>query len=201
MFDVKKINWDKVEKPTERTRLLRPNGDYDRKFMEKAVEFSRKLMEEFLYLQDEYRFPNIVRGITEGFFSDNRVNLCYEMGDFQGVVGFTDIIPEYKCGVFLKIWDKELFGKDLIRELRELADFIMDSFQLRRMTVDTPDRRMVKFAKLAGFNVEGTQKMCFRWNGRLYTNYILSKLFEPKKEQEENKDQEGAKECAVKEKK
>jgi hypothetical protein len=160
-------------------------GRDDFEFIKKVTEFGNRLLKDFLYLQDEYRNDGAVQAILQGFFSGNKVNLCYEMGDFQGIVGFTGIMPEYKCGVFLKIWDKELHGKELIRELQELSDIIMDTFKLRRMTVDTPDRRMVKFAQLAGFKVEGTQKLCFRWNDKLYTNYILSKLYEPDKKSEE----------------
>jgi len=143
----------------------------------RLADFKRRLLESPMYLQDEFRSPDMVEVLTRIMFLDPR-NIFFEIGKWQGLVGFINILVGYKCSVAFKLWDKAVFGPTLVRELREASDAVMGSYRLKRMTTDTPDESMVKLAKMCGFKVESRQKYGFRWEGKLMTNFLLRKLDE-----------------------
>jgi len=68
----------------------------------------------------------------------------------------------------------------LARELTDFTDDLMGIYDLRRLETSSPDPRVVKLAKIVGFQVEGIQKYAFQWDGKLYSNTMLRKLSKEK---------------------
>jgi len=144
---------------------------------EKKLEFFyNKLMTEPLYISKEYRTSMTVQQMMLYWFFSSQ-SVFYEIGNFSGLLGFTNIVPGYKCGVVFKFWDKSIWGISLARELRDLSDEFMKYFRLKRLETDSPDEIMVKFSKIFGFKPEGTQRFGFMTdNNKLITTYLLRKI-------------------------
>jgi RimJ/RimL family protein N-acetyltransferase len=100
-------------------------------------------------------------------------NIIYEVGDFKGIIGIMDILPEHKADVTLKLWGREVFGAHFLRDAKALLKTVMDSFGLTRLSTQTPDERIVKLARLAGFSVEGVRPKDFKWNGEYFDLTIM----------------------------
>lgn len=178
MLNVEKINWEKIfHGDWKYYKLYQPTAEGIR-------IVSQKLFEDYLYLPDEHRSPDSIANIIIRFFppiktSDQPLHLFYEIGDFEGLLGFISIIPEYKGELIFKPWGlRKLFngmkGREFIKESKELINFIIDEFKLRRLESWSPDKRILRMAKMVGFKQEGAQKNAFRWNGKLFTNFALS---------------------------
>ena len=150
--------------------------------IEKLQFIANKFATGFLYIPDELRSPQKVFELMAHLFpyaiepALRPFHVYYEIGRFDGLVGFTNIIPEYRCGSFLKIWNKDIWGPTLARDLTELADRFMQEYHIKRMELETADERMVKVAKICGLKQEGTKALGFRFDGKLYTSYMLRKL-------------------------
>jgi len=173
-FSAEKVAWDKVKRPNDLLKILEPNPKDPIEFEKKIVIFKNNLRDKYLYLSDQFRHPKTIDMLVHNYFY-NRVifHIFYELGDFQGIIGVTNIIPEFKAGVIFKIWDNNAWTPANARKIRELGDIIMKEFMLKRLSIQTPDRRMIKFGKIIGFNVEGEKPFDFKWDGRLYTTYML----------------------------
>ena len=143
----------------------------------KIKELAKKLMEEPLYLSDEYRDYSFIHKMLFNNFG-NENNIFYEIGEFGGVLGFVNIIPEYKATALLKLWDKKLWGVAFAKELKELIKHIMIKYNLKRLATDSQDPRMVKLAKIMGFKIEGRFKYGFCWNGEYHTLHKMRILRE-----------------------
>ncbi len=139
---------------------------------DKIKALSKKLMQEPLYLSDEYRNYELIHKMLFNNFS-NKNNIFYEIGEFGGLLGFLNIVPEYKADMFLKLWDKNLWGATFARGLKKIIKYIMIKYDLKRLASDSQDPRMAKMGKIVGFKVEGRQALGFRWDGELYTLYKL----------------------------
>ncbi|MHC4605150.1 MAG: GNAT family N-acetyltransferase, partial [Planctomycetota bacterium] len=105
-------------------------------------------------------------------------NLTYEIGDMQGLLGFTTIIPTFKCGVLFKLLDRSLWGPDFARESKEVCELIIDEFDLLKLNTSTPDPRVKKMAKMVGFKEEAKRRANFIFNDRLYDEFLLVKFRE-----------------------
>jgi RimJ/RimL family protein N-acetyltransferase len=164
-----------LKNPSPLLRLFEPT-------IEKLQFIANKFATGFLYIPDELRSPQKVFELMAHLFpyavepALRPFHVYYEIGRFDGLVGFTNIIPEYRCGSFLKIWNKDIWGPTLARDLTELADRFMQEYHIKRMELETADERMVKVAKICGLKQEGTKALGFRFDGRLYTSYMLRKL-------------------------
>ena len=168
-IDPKKIDWKRLNAPSEQIRAFVPTK-------EKMNMLLNMLLEMPLYVTDEVRDPKKLSVFLAGCFSGYVFNRFYELGDFQGWLGFVNILPEYKCDVIFKFWDKKLWGPSIARELRDLSNFLMKTFKLKRMGAASADPVFIKIGKMMGFKVEGTQKNAFMWDGVLYNNILLRKL-------------------------
>ena len=150
--------------------------------IEKLQFIANKFSTGYLYIPDELRTQEKIFQLMAHLFpyaidpAYRPFHIYYEIKNFDGLLGFTNIIPEYKCGSFLKIWNPKVWGPTLARELSALADRFMDEYHLRRMELETADRRMVKVAKICGLQEEGAKALGFRFDGKLYTSYLLRKL-------------------------
>ena len=172
-MDLSKVNWVRLKEANE---LFTPFAQGEKEtagFYGKLIEFMNHLKDKYLYLDDEFRNASTIQQIVGNYMSGNSLNIFYEIGDFQGLTGFTHIVPGFKAGILFKLWDKKLWGKDTARKMIDLAVMVMDEFKLKRIYLDTPDERMMKMAKLIGFKLEGEAPMAFRWNQKFYTLYHL----------------------------
>lgn len=144
---------------------------------DKIKALSKKLMEEPLYLSDEFRNWELIHKMLFNNFS-NKNNIFYEAGEFGGILGFINIVSGYKADMFLKLWDKSLWGASFARELKGLIKDTMIKYNLRRLASDSQDPRMAKMGKIVGFKVEGRFKYGFCWNGEYHTLHKLRILRE-----------------------
>ena len=165
-------------------RLEHPDDRFFKVFrFEDSPEFYFKfnkicsmMMKRYLYISDEYRTEETIKKIVGSYISGQAFSMFYELGDFQGLVGFTSMVPEYRCNFTFKIWDKDFYSKEMVRAIRNLTDFIMDTFRLVRMRTESPDPRMSKGAQLLGFEYEGTEKKGFKWCDKYYDLVSLGKV-------------------------
>ena len=178
MITEKDIDWEKLKNPHPLFKVFRMDEKNPIEFWRKFVEFSRMMKNKYLYTSDEYRNDATIQQMLLAYFSGIHINILYEIGNFQGIIAFLDIQPQHKCSVMLKPWDKRIWTKEFARAGKDLVDLIMDSFKLRRMSTSSADERIVKMAKIAGFNVEGERPYAFKWKGKLYTLYELGKVRE-----------------------
>ena len=138
---------------------------------------AQKLMEEPLYLSDEFRDYGLIHKILFNTFGDKN-NIYYEIGEFGGLIGFVNIIPDFKCDIVFKIWNSELWGFRFKTQIKQLIKTIIEKYNLRRIATESPDERMVRAAKICGFRVEGRFKNAFRWEKKMYTIHKMRILGE-----------------------
>lgn len=158
----------KLTKPNETFTLFYPT-------QEKFQELAYRLMKEEFYIPDEKRNWATIGQILRYYMSPVYFHLFYEIKNFQGLIGFTEIYPEYKANLLWKMWDKSVFNKTFVRHSLEVINLIMDTYKLKRLTTETADPKVIKMGKIAGFVKEGTQKNEYMWNGKLYDRHILAK--------------------------
>lgn len=155
------------EKPLSMLKIFRPSK-------QKLRFLAQQLMDGYLNLSDEKRNLEKIESIIGYYFYSGINSLYYEVGNFGALFGFADIIPGHKCEVFLKFWDKEVWNKTFVREARELIKIIMKQFRLKRLETETSDVRVVKMAKMVGFEVEEIKPFDFCWHGEFLPTYIMS---------------------------
>lgn len=141
---------------------------------EKVQLFSTKLMHDYLFLSDEFRTPQTINGLLQIYLS-GVASIIYEFKDFGGLIGFMNIVPDYKADIMFKFWDRKLWGPAFFRELKDLIEMMMDELRLVRLSAASPDRKMVKMAHYCGFKTECAQRYGFRWNGKYYPLRLLAK--------------------------
>ena len=164
-FDFKKIDWKKLEKPSPLFRVLQRTEAKDKKI-------AYELMNGFLNMDDVYRnYESIYKLMNYYFF--HSFSILYEVGEFQALLGITNITPRHKCDIMFKIFDKEFWGKDFVRELRSLLKLYMKEFELKRISAESPDPRIVKIAKIVGFRVEGFRDKDFKHNDKYYDLFVM----------------------------
>lgn len=188
MIDLKAANWGRLRHPSKSLKVLVPTP-------EKLVDISARLLTAPFFLPDELRNQAWVDMLVAAMFAGPQFNWVYEIGDWRGVVAFQDIWPGYKAEVSFLLWDNEFlsgsknaasglrgklcWGADFIRELRDVADLVMDEFRLKRLGLASPEEHTVRIAtRLLGFKVEGRQKYGFRQDGKMLTQNLLRRVRE-----------------------
>jgi RimJ/RimL family protein N-acetyltransferase len=131
-------------------------------------------MEKSLYLSDENRNNDVLLGLLFNHFGGFRPSIFYEIGDWQGLLGFVSIVPEWKADLFFKIWDERAWGPTISREIVETVQKTFKELNLQRLSLHTPDEYMTKFAKKHGFKEEGKLIKDFRWDGQYYDTVCLA---------------------------
>jgi len=171
VYDQSKVDWEYFRCPGKKVKYFQPTP-------EKLNHVSNVLMHGYLNLSDENRKPEIISKLLGYYFGNlpGNFNMFYELGNFDGILGLTNITIGFKSDIIYKFWGK--FNHKLFREIRELLDRTMTEFDLKRLTAATPDEKVKKLAKNLGFVVDGTQKYGFSWNNRLYTNNLMRMLRE-----------------------
>lgn len=163
-----------------RQKLIKPNETFSLFYPtpEKTQELSYRLMKEELYIPDEKRNWQTIKQLIRYYFSSIHFHLFYEIKNFQGLIGFMEIYPEYKALLLWKMWDKSVWNKTFARHGIEVINLIMDSYKLKRIGTETADPKVVKMAEMAGFELEGEKKNEFMWDGKFYKKYVLAKYGE-----------------------
>lgn len=167
MIAVEKMGIERLKNPGGILHIMEPNE-------EKLGALADKLFTGYLYVPDEMRYPEYLKALVRNFYSQDVLNLIYEIGNFQGIVGFTNVIFDHKCDVIMKIWDKAAWTPDAIGHGRRLIHYITEAFGLVRLGTSTPDPKVVRMARLFGFEEEGVRKKAFSWDHKLYDETILS---------------------------
>ena len=144
----------------------------------KIKELADRLMNDYLYLPDEFRDFKIIHKLLFNGFGNEELNTFWEIGEFDGILGFVNILKGHKAGVVFKLWNKELWGIGFVKEIKKLIKSIMEECNLKRVETETPDLKMVKAAKLCQFRVEGRFKNAFVWEKKMYTLHKMRILRE-----------------------
>lgn len=164
-FDFKKIDWKSLEKPSPLFGVLQRTGKKDK-------IIAHELMNGFLNLDDHFRtYESIYKSMNYYFYYS--FSIFYEVGKFQALLGITNIIPQHKADIMLKIFDKNFWGNDFVRETRSLLKRYMKELELKRISAESPDPRIVRIAKMIGFKVEGVRNKDFKFNDKYYDNFLL----------------------------
>ena len=166
-FDLKQIDWEKLKKPSPLFQVLRRTEDKDKLI-------AHELMNGFLNLDDRFRdYKSIYQSINYYFYYS--FSIFYEVGHgkFQALLGVTNIIPQHKADIMLKIFDTDFWGRDFVRETRSLLKLYMKELELKRISAETPDPRITRIAKMVGFEVEGVRNKDFKFNNKYYDNFLL----------------------------
>ena len=147
---------------------------------DKIMLVAKKLMEEYLYLDDTARDYISIHRILNNLVNDRVNNIVYEFGDFDGILAFTGIIPGWRAAMVFKIWNPARWGADFVRQARSFISDLMDELELIRLESGSPDPRIVKMATMVGFKVEGMKTAGFKWNNRLFDDCIFAIIREGK---------------------
>ena len=169
----KKVNWTKLSNPGETIMIFQPTP-------QKMQILIDRLLHEYLYIPDELRDSQKVTQLLQLYLAGAN-NLFYEFKNFGGILGFLNIIPEYKCEVIYKLWDMKLWGPTFLRDLKNSIALVIDEFQLIRMYSNTPDKKMERLAHMCGFKTECAQKHGFRWGGKLFPLKLLARTLDRKR--------------------
>lgn len=170
MLDAQKLDVEKIKNPSPNFKLFAPKPDDER-----LKTLAEKLHDEKLYLSDEYRDYKIIYPMFQKYFSwQNGFNVFYEYGDFDVVMGFLNIIPEFRASLLFKMINKDSWGKGFVRESKRLIDVFMDAFKLKRLGTESPDEKVVRMAHMVGFQDEGIKIKDFKWDGQLFDVTMMS---------------------------
>jgi RimJ/RimL family protein N-acetyltransferase len=167
------IQIEKVLNPSPLFRHFQPTE-------EKLKIIAQKLMDEYLYISDEYRDYDIIWKILFSYFNNadgGELSLFYEIGKdggFDGILGFTEIRPTWKASLMFKLWNTKVWGATFARESRQLIEMVMDGLKLVRLETSTPDPRILKMAKICGFSCEGMKELNFVWDKHFYDEYFMA---------------------------
>lgn len=162
---------EKLRNPNSTFKLFIPT---EAKLKELAIH----LMNEELYIPDEKRNWPSIYALLNYYLSPMHTHIFYEIGDFQGLIGFMEVYPEYKAFLLWKMWDKSVWNKTFARHGKEVINLIMDTYKLKRLGTETADPTVVKMARMAGFVYEGAKENEFMWNGKMYSRHVLAKYGE-----------------------
>ena len=165
-----RVTEEMLLKPSEMFKRFEPTP-------EKIKEVARHLMENKYSLSDELRDYDIIHGILRKYMT-SPVCIFYEIGDMDGIFGFTDIIPGWKAHVVFELINPKIWSKQLVRESRNLINLIMKSGDLIKLSSQTADQRIEKMAKMIGFQLEGIRELEFSWDKKPYPIYLIGRFKE-----------------------
>jgi hypothetical protein len=142
---------------------------------EKRAILKSKMLLTFLWIPDDARDERGIDIFLDYLFSGktDRESVFYEIGNFDGIVGFYDIIPEYKCVFLARLWNRVLWTHSLVREIEDLVWQFKRDYKIKRISLATPDERLGKFVKMIGMKQEGSQKFGFRFEEKLYPTFLF----------------------------
>ena len=178
MEEKAQVDWDKLKNPPGKFKLIEPDPD-TLEFHQRVVKLKDHLLNHYLETSDEHRNEQWLDYMIRCAQSMPG-SAMYEWGDFQALVGFVGTIPTFKCGMSFNLIDKKVWGKEFVRAGMKLIEMYMDEFDLRRISTQTADPKVVRLAEMIGFKVEGERPLDFMWNKKLYPTYFLGLTREEK---------------------
>lgn len=131
-----------------------------------------KLKSEYLWLSDEFRDEETVCGILTRYLGAEDCKV-YEWGDGEAIFLFGSIIPGWKATFSFKLVNPSVWSPSFVRECKGFLRGFMTENGLFRLETSTPDARVVKMARMVGFDSEGTRFKGFRWGGTYYDETLL----------------------------
>jgi len=141
--------------------------------------FTFQLMNRPLFLPDIYRhYQTLTQKITELLKTSPELWGFYAGPELVAVAGVMNIQQSHDARFLFWAWDKRALTRDSVKWLGEYLDWIMDCFQLSRVTVQTPCENLARLCRLLGFKTEGRFARGFKHGGKLYTLLQLRKLRE-----------------------
>lgn len=144
---------------------------------EKLESLRQHLINDYLYMSDEVR-NEVAANFVIGRMFYNPAAIYYEIGDWKGVCGFRDIIPGKSAHATFKFWGTDIWGKTLIREMRQVLSLFEYEFRLVRIESETADPRIEKLTKMIGFEREGAKRKGFVFDGKFYDLILLGRVKE-----------------------
>lgn len=144
---------------------------------EKLKLIAKELMEKKFNLSDEFRRYDAIYRILHYYLSGMSFSIFYEIrkeDKMQALLGFTEIYPNFKASVFFKLFDESLWGRDFARQAKEVFKIVMDELKLKRLSTSSPDEKIIRMSKMVGFKIDGILKNNFIWNGKFFSDTILS---------------------------
>jgi len=143
----------------------------------KIKELADRLMNDYLYLSDEFRDWTFIHKMLFNNFG-NENNIFYEIGEWDGLIGFVNVLEGWKCDVVFKLWNPKLWGFRFKTQVKQLIKAIMEKHDLKRIATESADERMTRMAKICGFKTEGRFKNAFVWEDKMYTIHKMRILKE-----------------------
>ena len=140
----------------------------------KIMYVAKKLMNEYLYTDDLNRNLPAIEAALSHYINNPRLNVLYEIGDFEGLLGFVNIVPGFRASLLFKLWEPERWGPDLVRQSKDFIKEVMDELHLIRLGTHTADPRIVRMGKMVGFEVEGMKRLNFLFDGYPYDEFFMS---------------------------
>jgi hypothetical protein len=133
------------------------------------------MREDLLHVSDEARLPgpvfdNLLRVVSPG------PHELYELAD-GGVFILRDISDGFKCYLSFILWDKSLWGKDILREGKAKIEEVAAAHGLVKIETQTADERVVKLARLLGFETEGYRENSFLRGDAMYGVTLMGRAF------------------------
>jgi len=168
------VDWEKLKCPDGPFKPFVPDGPTDIEFWKKVTRFENLVSKKYLFATDDCRGIETVKGIMKMYLLGGACNIFYEVGDFGGLVGFTNIKEGDKATMIVKVWNRRVFTKENVRAFMSLARTYVDEFKLRRLGIDTAHKKFARLAQTAGMTLEGTLINDFKWGGRYYDRYLLA---------------------------
>jgi len=166
-----------TEKQTNLPSMFKLFGGTEEERKEKIMILAKHLKDGYLVLPDECRNYEYIYGKVIPYYN-LPAHLFYEIGEYSGLVGFTNIVMKQRADVLFKLWDKEVFGKTFVRQLDELLNTVVKELNLMWLNSITADERVVKLAKMVGFKVDGEREDDFTFDGENFKTYFLNRLGE-----------------------
>ena len=156
--------------PSPRIKLFLAKGFND----ERLKVIAEQLYQRPLWIPDEGRNYDAIWQLIYANLI-NPLNLFYEIGNMDGVIGFVNVFSGHKGEFFIMLFNK--WTHKLNRDVKKLLSIFAETFKIKRLFTQTPDEKMAKLYESLGFKIEGRQKYGFKWDGKFYTNILLRKLF------------------------
>lgn len=142
--------------------------------VEKLDKMAEVLSSDPKYFSDENREPwNIWRNLQH-WFGGGCMCEAAEVGDFQAIIVFRDIVPFHKCNIFLITLDPGAWRKSVWREaVKEMHD-VMRAYNLNKIEVETEDKKWAQFLWRNGFELEGVRYDSYMKEGEAVDFYLLA---------------------------
>jgi hypothetical protein len=158
------------------SRLLNPSPSfkhfvYDEK---KIKTWADHLINDDLYVSDEGRNYESVCKLISWYLFGDAMNLTYEIGNGQGILAFSMIVPCHKARADWHMWDKSLWSATFARELDGVIHFVMDTFDLQRLYSHTANRRLAELFTKHGWDIEGTMRGDYRFHETPRDAYMIA---------------------------